>query len=97
VKKIESDEEIVKVAEALSSPTRLAILNVLAARNRILLADLVKELNRLSKSKFYDYASIQGHIEKLHFNDVVELTKDKNGQFLVILKKKVEIHTEDVE
>jgi len=97
VKKLENDEEITKAAEAISSPTRLAILKVLAKKKRILLADLIRELNKLSPTKFYSYANVQGHIEKLQFNDVVELTKDKKGQFLIILKKKVEIHTEDVE
>lgn len=71
------------------------IVEVLSKNNnKMLLSEL--ERSFIDTPHYRQWNIVKAHVERMANNGIVELTKDKKGQFLVILKKKVEIHTKDV-
>ena len=84
-----------KICDGLSHEFRYRILERLKENNgKMLLSDL--ERSFVATPHYRQWSIVKSHVDKMALNDLVEITKDENDQFLVILKKDVEIYAEDV-
>jgi len=88
-------DNLANIALGLSHPTRIQIMEFLKEKNKgLFLTEIVEEISKIENYKS-EFQSVKGHVLKMHFAGIVELTQ-KDGQYYVQLLKDVKIEVKDV-
>ncbi|RLI73410.1 hypothetical protein DRP04_15835 [Archaeoglobales archaeon] len=90
----ESEFELIRIFEDLSTLARYAIYKILEEKRELKAYDLVEELRKMNVTT--SYSAILQHLRKMQTNSGLVEVFEKDGKIHVKLKKKVKIEVEDV-
>ena len=86
--------EISRLCEGLSHPVRAKIVKLLEETGDIPLHEIEKKLRGSEFEK--SYQTISAHVKKMESSGIVEKSKDNKDITIVVLKKRIEIITQDI-
>lgn len=92
--KVEDPVEISRICEGLSHPVRAKIIKLLESDSKIPLHIIEKKLRGTEFEK--SYQTISAHVKKMELSGIVEKSKDNKDITIVVLKKRIEIITQDI-